>query len=86
VFPILITLLSKGGDRLRELLGEGQEVLDFPTKLLKPASGLMGGSTDVLFANFLYVPSFPSRTSMHSLTHPLIHPPLCLSLGGETNC
>jgi hypothetical protein len=28
--PILITLFSKGGDRLRELLGEGQEVLDFP--------------------------------------------------------
>jgi hypothetical protein len=35
--------LSKGGDWLRELLGEGQEVLDFPTKLLKPASSLIGG-------------------------------------------
>jgi hypothetical protein len=35
--------LSKGGDRLRVLLGEGQEVLDFPTRLLKSTSGLIGG-------------------------------------------
>jgi len=39
----LITLLSKGGNRLRELLEEGQEVLIFPTRLLKLASSLMGG-------------------------------------------
>jgi hypothetical protein len=43
LFPILITHFSKGGDQLCELLGEGQEVLDFPMKLLKPAFGLMGG-------------------------------------------
>jgi hypothetical protein len=44
VIPIfLLPFLSKGGDRLRELLGEGQEVLVFPMRLLKPASGLMGG-------------------------------------------
>ena len=44
VIPIfLLPFFSKGGDRLRELLGEGQEVLVFPTRLLKPASGLMGG-------------------------------------------
>jgi hypothetical protein len=42
-FLFLITLLSKGGDQLHELLGEGQEVLDFPTRLLKPTFGLMGG-------------------------------------------
>ena len=41
--PMLINFFPKGGDQLCELLGEGQEVLDFPTKLLKPASGLMGG-------------------------------------------
>jgi hypothetical protein len=28
--PMLITFFPKGGDRLRELLGEGQEVLDSP--------------------------------------------------------
>jgi hypothetical protein len=39
----LLPFLSKGGDQLRELLGEGQEVLVFPTRLLKPTSGLMGG-------------------------------------------
>ena len=27
---------SKGGDRLRELLGEGQEVLDSPQSYLNP--------------------------------------------------
>jgi hypothetical protein len=35
--------LSKGRDQLREILGEGQEVLDFPMSLLKPTSGMMGG-------------------------------------------
>jgi hypothetical protein len=30
LFPILITLLSKGLDQLCELLGGGQEVLDSP--------------------------------------------------------
>jgi hypothetical protein len=34
---------SNGRDQLRDPLGEGQEVLDFPMKLLKPTSGLMGG-------------------------------------------
>jgi hypothetical protein len=34
--PILITLLSKGGDQLHELLGEGQEVLDSPRNYLNP--------------------------------------------------
>jgi hypothetical protein len=44
VIPILLLpFLSKGGDQLRELIGEGQEVLVFPKRLLKPASGLMGG-------------------------------------------
>jgi hypothetical protein len=28
--------LSKGGDRLREILGEGQEVLDSPRSYLNP--------------------------------------------------
>jgi hypothetical protein len=95
---MLITLFSKGGDRLRELLGEGQEVLDFPTKILKPIPGLIVGlvvgwgsmvvvrSTDGLFVDFLYVPSFPSCTFMHPLTHPLIHHHLCLGLGREANC
>jgi hypothetical protein len=41
--PILITLFSKGGDRLRELLEEVQEVLDFPTKILKPIPSLIVG-------------------------------------------
>jgi hypothetical protein len=44
VIPIfLLPFLSKGGDGLRELLGEGQEVLVFPTRLLKPTSDSMGG-------------------------------------------
>ena len=44
VIPIfLLPFLSKGGDQLRELLGEVQEVIVFPTRLLKPAYGLMGG-------------------------------------------
>jgi hypothetical protein len=34
--PILTTLLSKGGDQLQELLGEGQEVLDSPKYLNPP--------------------------------------------------
>jgi hypothetical protein len=34
--PMLINLLPKGGDRLRELLGEGQEVLDSPRSYLNP--------------------------------------------------
>jgi hypothetical protein len=34
---------SKGGDWLRELVGEGQEVLFFTTRLLKTTSGLMVG-------------------------------------------
>jgi hypothetical protein len=34
--PILITLLSKGGDQLRELVREGQEVLDSPQSYLNP--------------------------------------------------
>jgi hypothetical protein len=40
---MLITLFPRGGDQLHELLGEGEEVLDFPKKLLKPASRLIGG-------------------------------------------
>ena len=44
VIPIfLFPFLSKGGDRLCEVLWEGQEVLVFPMRLLKPTSGLMGG-------------------------------------------
>jgi hypothetical protein len=44
VIPIfLLPFLSKGGDRLHELIGEGHEVLVFPMRLLKPTSGLMGG-------------------------------------------
>jgi hypothetical protein len=43
VIPILLLpFFSKGGDWLCEIIGEGQEVLVFPTRLLKPASGLMG--------------------------------------------
>jgi hypothetical protein len=34
--PILITLLSKGGGILHEILGEGQEVLDSPCSYLNP--------------------------------------------------
>jgi hypothetical protein len=56
--------LSKGGHRLRELLGEGQEVLDFPTKLLKHTSSLMGG----LFIG-LFSPSI--LHSHHSIPHAL---------------
>jgi hypothetical protein len=40
---LLLPLLSKGGDQLCEIIGEGQEVLVFPTRLLKPAFGLKGG-------------------------------------------
>ena len=39
----LLPFLSKGGYQLHEYLGEGQEVIFFPMRLLKPASGLMGG-------------------------------------------
>jgi hypothetical protein len=45
--PILITLLSKGGDQLRDILGEGQEVLNFPTKILKPIPVLIVGLVGV---------------------------------------
>jgi hypothetical protein len=44
VIPIfLLPFLSKGGDQLREILGEGHEVLVVPMRLLKPTSILMRG-------------------------------------------
>ena len=81
--------MSKEGDRLHEVLGEGQEVIDSPREILKPILGLiMGliiglwlmliGSSSLYLLHF--IPFFPSRPSMHSLTHPLIHPHLHLGL------
>jgi hypothetical protein len=74
----LLPFLSKGGDRLRELLGEGQEVLFFPTRLLKTASGLMGGSTYDLFDVFSFTHSFFPHTlqcmNSHTPPNPFIDP------------
>jgi hypothetical protein len=36
-FLFSLPFLSKGGDRLRELLGEGQQVLDSTQKYLNPS-------------------------------------------------
>jgi hypothetical protein len=79
VIPIFLSpFLSNGGDRLCELLGEGQEVLVFPTRLLKPTSGLMGGSTDDLCTVFPFTHSFfphtLSYTHSHALPGPFIDP------------
>ena len=69
--------MSKEGDRLREILGEVQEVLDFPTKILKPIHGQIVGLVvarwSMVVARWL-VSSFPSafRTIL-SLTHLPIH-------------
>jgi hypothetical protein len=62
-------------------LGKARRFLISPMKLLKPTSSLMGGSTDGLFIDFMYVHLFPSRTSMDPFTHSLIHPHLRLGLG-----
>jgi hypothetical protein len=35
--PMLITLFPKGGDKLHELLGEGQKVLYSPREYLNPS-------------------------------------------------
>jgi hypothetical protein len=88
-FLFQLPFLSKECDRLHELLGEGYEVLDSPCEILEPIPGLIvglfvgqwsliiGSSTPSLL-HFIYL--FPSRPSMHSLTHPLIHPHLRLGL------
>jgi hypothetical protein len=78
--PILITLfLSMGGDHLRELLGEGQEVLDFLTKLLKPASGMMeglvvGSFSPSLMHSYHSIPHALSCTHLHAPTYSFIDP------------
>jgi hypothetical protein len=79
--PILITIFSKGGDRLHEIIGEGQEVLDSPRKILKPIPGLIVGLVVGSFTPSLLhsYHSFP-HTLFHSLTHSLIHPHLRLGL------
>jgi hypothetical protein len=71
---MLITFFPKGGDRLRDLLGEGQEVLYFPTKILKHAPHLIMG---LVIGS--YTPSplcYPILTLMnfHALTYPFIDP------------
>jgi hypothetical protein len=84
---------TREGDRLRELLGEGQEVLDFPTKLLKPTFGLMGGwSLDCSLLHFcihtiLSLTHSHACAFMHPINHSLIHPHLRprLGLGREPN-
>jgi hypothetical protein len=53
-------------------------------KLLKLASGLLGGSTDGLFTDFS-VCSFSYLTHFHALTHPFIDPSSSTSWLGKGN-
>jgi hypothetical protein len=70
----LLPFLPKGGDRLRELLGEGQEVLDFPTKILKPIPGLIVGLVVGSSAPSPLRYPILSLTHFHALTYPSIDP------------
>jgi hypothetical protein len=71
---------SKGGNRLCELLGEIQEVLySPPSKLLKLASGLIGGLIVGSFSPSLLhshhsVPHALSFTHLHAPTYSFIDP------------
>jgi len=93
LFPILITLLSKGGDQLCELLGEAKRLL-IPHKMLKPSLGLLLGVGWLLIRSLIHLFSlihFLIGSCVHSLYHSFIHPILtyhssihphpCLGLG-----
>jgi hypothetical protein len=90
--PMLINFSPKRGDRLRGLLEEDQEVLDFPTKILKPIPGLILGL--VICSSSPSPLSYPILFLMHphtlACTHLPIHPNsphLCLGLEkGKKDC
>ena len=70
---------SKGGDRLREILGEGQEVLDSPQEILKPIPGMIVGLVVGSFSPSLLhlyhsIPHALSCTHLHAPTYPFIDP------------
>jgi hypothetical protein len=66
LFPILITLLSKGVDQLHEILGGDRRFL-IPHEILKLAPGLLRGLVDCAFS-YLLVHSF-----IRLFSHPLSH-------------
>jgi hypothetical protein len=68
ILPILCNG-GGGGNQLREILGEGQEVLD-PHELLKPIHGMIGG---LVFSSLTPVLVLCCCWSPHSFTHSFIH-------------
>jgi hypothetical protein len=75
LFPILITLLSKGVEQLRELLGEGHEVLDSPQN---PPLVCWGGWLITRSFLFSFTPSFTyfhlsNCSQVHAFIHFLTH-------------
>ena len=63
VIPIfLLPFLSKGGDQLRELLGEGQEILFSPRGYLNLPLVQWGGLTDDLCTIFSFTHPFLPHT------------------------
>ena len=83
LFPILITLLSKGVDQLHELLGQGQEVLDSPQKYLTPSLVWLWVWSLARLLLHSYIHTIISLMPLHALTHPFIDPSLPASRLGK---